>query len=81
MNEYRLVNRALRALGVDVEDDEDFEMENFHQNDLDKADEGELKTLEHTQVKFSSTENDAKVVLKNEQKEEREKMTNFKCTK
>ena len=80
MDEYRLVNRALRALGVDVEDDDDFEMENFQQNDLDKADEGELKTMEHTQVKFSSKDNDAKVVLKNEQKEEKEKRTNFKRT-
>ena len=78
MDEYRLVNRALRALGVDVEDDDDFEMEDSQQNDLNKANDGKLNTLEHMRVKFSSKDGDAKVVLEN--KGEKEKMTNFKHT-
>ena len=80
IDEYRLVNTALRAIGVDVEDDDDFEMEDSQQNDLNKANDGKLNTLEHMRVKFSSKDGDAKVVLENEHKGEKEKMTNFKHT-
>ena len=45
MEEYRLVNRALRALEVDVEEDSDVEMEDFQAKDLERADDDKLRPL------------------------------------
>ena len=46
MEEYRLVNRALRALEVDVEEDSDVEMEDFQAKALEQADDAKLRPLE-----------------------------------
>ena len=71
MEEYRLVNKALRALGVDVEEDSDVEMEDFQAKDLERADDDKLRQLENTKVKVSSLNTDGKA----DQKREKEKMS------
>ena len=48
MEEYRLVNRALKALGVDVKEDSD--IEDFQAKDVERADTDKLGPLQSTKV-------------------------------
>ena len=58
MEEFQLVNRALKALGVDVE--EDFQEENFEAQDVEKGNMDRMGPSQGTKV--SSVINDGKAV-------------------
>ena len=58
MEEYHLVNRALKALGVNVE--EDFQEENFEAQDVEKGDMDKVGPSQSTRV--SSVNADGKAV-------------------
>ena len=83
ITEYNLVNQALLALGVDINEEDISDVALANEKDLNvnesknKTD-GKSMPLDQRRVTFSSKEGKATVMMENEQKGEKEKKPNLK---